>query len=315
MTMGILRRIESSIEGVFEGTFGRAFRANVEPVELARKLAKELEDGKVVSVTQTYAPNEFTVYLNPKDRERFADYEASLRTELSVYLADHARREGYVVSSRPKVLFETEPRLSVGTFGISTRLHAPDAEPAVEPAAEEPPAEPEPASEPVAEEPEEPVLDVPDVPVVVVPELPVEPPLPALPVPAAEPVLDAAPVEPPAPQPAPEPAPAETRLFSPSEAAAAGLGSDAAIVIDGRRVSIERDVTVIGRSSACDVVLDDANASRRHAELRLRGRAAVLVDLESTNGTAVNGRRIREQPLSDGDRITIGSTALTFERS
>jgi hypothetical protein len=311
MTMGILRRIETSIEGVFEGTFGRAFRANVEPVELARKLAKELEDGKVVSVTQTYAPNEFTVYLHPKDRERFADYEASLRTELSVYLADHARREGYVMSSRPKVLFETEPRLSVGTFGISTRLQTPDAEPAAAPGAESSPIEPEPEPEPAAEAPEPPVVAVP---VVVAPELPIEPPIPPLPVVpdlAAEPPVP----EPPPPEPAPEPVPAETRLFTPSEAAAAGLGSDAAIVIDGRRVPIEREVTVIGRSSACDVVLDDANASRRHAELRLRGRAAVLVDLESTNGTAVNGRRIREQPLSDGDRITIGSTALTFERA
>jgi hypothetical protein len=215
------------------------------------------------------------------------------------------------------VLFETEPRLSVGTFGISTRLQAPDGEPDPDPAAEAPqaeppPAEPEAASEPVAEEPE---ARGPEVPVVVAPELPVEPPIPPLPIPPTVPMLDALPEEPSEPQPAPEPAPAETRLFTPSEAAAAGLGSDAAIVIDGRRVPIEREVTVIGRSSACDVVLDDANASRRHAELRLRGRAAVLVDLESTNGTAVNGRRIREQPLSDGDRITIGSTALTFERS
>src|SRR4051812_7741488 len=120
--MGILRSIESRIEGAFEGTFGRAFRAQVEPVELARKLAKELEDGKVVSVTQVYAPTEYTVFLHPKDRQRFSEYEASLRSELAVYLAETARREGYVMQSRPRVLFETEPRLSTGTFGISTAL-------------------------------------------------------------------------------------------------------------------------------------------------------------------------------------------------
>ena len=68
---------------------------------------------------QAYAPNEYTVYLNPKDRERFSEYEASLRTELAVYLAEHARREGYVLTTRPRVLFETESALSVGEFGIA----------------------------------------------------------------------------------------------------------------------------------------------------------------------------------------------------
>src|SRR4051794_37067054 len=132
--MGILRSIESRIEGAFEGTFGRAFRANVEPVEIARKLAKELEDGKVVSVSQVYAPNEYTVFLNPKDRARFSEYEASLRTELAVYLAEHARREGYLMNTRPRVLFETDERLSVGEFGIACEIVSPDAAPAEEPA-------------------------------------------------------------------------------------------------------------------------------------------------------------------------------------
>src|SRR4051794_18430700 len=140
--MGILRSIESRIEGAFEGTFGRAFRANVEPVEIARKLAKELEDGKVVSVSQVYAPNEYTVFLNPKDRDRFSEYEASLRTELAVYLAEHARREGYVLTTRPRVLFETDERLSIGEFGIACEIVSPDAGPAEEPAAPEPSPEP-----------------------------------------------------------------------------------------------------------------------------------------------------------------------------
>ncbi len=72
---------------------------------------------------------------------------------------------------------------------------------------------------------------------------------------------------------------------------------------------------MIGRSSACDVALDDASASRRHAELRRRGGKTVLVDLDSTNGTLVNGRRVREAPLRAGDRITIGTTTIVFERA
>src|SRR3954468_19696656 len=120
--LGILRSIESRLERVVEGSVGRLFRASVAPVELARKLAKELEEGKVVSVTQTYAPNEYTIYLSPRDRTRFADFEASLRNELASYLAEHARRAGYVMPTRPKVRFETESSLHTGIFGISTAL-------------------------------------------------------------------------------------------------------------------------------------------------------------------------------------------------
>ena len=120
--LGILRSIESRLERVVEGSVGRLFRASVAPVELARKLAKELEEGKVVSVTQTYAPNEYTIYLSPRDRTRFAEFEASLRNELASYLAEHARRAGYVMPTRPRVRFETESSLHTGIFGISTAL-------------------------------------------------------------------------------------------------------------------------------------------------------------------------------------------------
>src|SRR6478609_11526476 len=97
--MSVLRAIESKIEGLFEGVFGRAFRTHVQPVELARKLAKEMDDHKNVSVSRVYVPNEYTVYLSPDDREQFASYEGQLTDELSEYLAEHARREGYALLS------------------------------------------------------------------------------------------------------------------------------------------------------------------------------------------------------------------------
>ena len=87
------------------------------------------------------------------------------------------------------------------------------------------------------------------------------------------------------------------------------------LVVDGRRYTLTGNVTTIGRSSASDVTLDDASASRNHAELRRRGGKTVLVDLDSTNGTLVNGKRVREAPLRTGDRITIGTTAIVFERA
>ena len=118
----MLRSIEQKIESLFEGVFGRAFRTHVQPVELARKLAKEMDDGKTVSVSRVYVPNEYSVYLAPNDREQFASYEDSLVDELQQYLAEHARREQYALLSSPRVVFETDDDLSVGEFGIATRL-------------------------------------------------------------------------------------------------------------------------------------------------------------------------------------------------
>src|SRR5437016_13162618 len=120
--MTVLRNIEAKIESLFEGVFGRAFRTNVQPVELARKLVKEMEDHRVISVSRLYVPNEYTVYLSPQDREQFASYEESLLAELQDYLAENARREKYVMLSPPKVLMETEEDLEVGELGIATRM-------------------------------------------------------------------------------------------------------------------------------------------------------------------------------------------------
>src|SRR5205814_4621761 len=99
--MSVLRTIESKLESLFEGVFGRAFRSNVQPVELARKLVKEMDDHRSVSVSRVYVPNEYTIYLSPADRDQFADYEDSLCEELGDYLTEHARRERYVLLTTP----------------------------------------------------------------------------------------------------------------------------------------------------------------------------------------------------------------------
>src|SRR5262245_29827165 len=120
--MSVLRTIESKLESLFEGVFGRAFRTNVQPVELARKLVKEMDDHRTVSVSRVYVPNEYTIYLSPHDRGQFQAYEDSLKLELQEYLAEHARREGYVMLSPPAVLFSTDEDLGLGVFGIATRM-------------------------------------------------------------------------------------------------------------------------------------------------------------------------------------------------
>ena len=125
----VLRAIEQKLEALFEGIFGRAFRTNVQPVELARKLAKEMDEHRTVSVSRVYVPNEYTIYLSPADREQFSSYEDSLTGELQDYLSEHARREEYALLSPARVSMETDADLDVGEFGIATRMVQPEREP------------------------------------------------------------------------------------------------------------------------------------------------------------------------------------------
>jgi hypothetical protein len=128
--MSVLKSLESKIAGLVEGTFSRAFRSEVRPVEIARKLAREMEEHKSFSVSRTYVPNEYRVFLSPRDRERFADYEDALTGELAGYLLEHARRERLALLSRPVIEFVTDDRLGLGEFGIQTAVVQHDEEPA-----------------------------------------------------------------------------------------------------------------------------------------------------------------------------------------
>jgi hypothetical protein len=253
----VLRGIEQRLERVFEGVFGRAFRTNVQPVELARKLAKEMDDHRSTSVRNVYVPNEYTIYLSPGDREKFASFEDSLRDELQDYLAEHARRERYVLLTPPRVKFESDADLDIGVFGIATRLvrgskAVPEGAPAEQPA------------------------------------------------PGATMVYKA--VE----------APPDEDGAAAEEEPAAEVPPAAALLIAGRRHELDGDRTVIGRSRDCDIQLADPNVSRRHAEVRRDGDSYVLLDLDSTNGVEVGGKRVKRLELNDGSRFTIGSTEVVF---
>jgi hypothetical protein len=120
--MSVLRNLESKLAGLVEGTFSRAFKSEVRPVEIARKLARELDEHRVTSLSRTYAPNEYVVWLSPDDRRQFEGYESDLRSELSGYLLEHARRERVSLATRPTIEFRTDERLRLGEFGIQARL-------------------------------------------------------------------------------------------------------------------------------------------------------------------------------------------------
>jgi hypothetical protein len=321
--MGILRRIETRLERTFEGGFGRTFKSNVQPVELARKLAKEMDENRTISVSQVYVPNIYSIYLSPADRAQFETFEASLRSELAGYLTQHAKRQAYSLPGRIRVVIETADELEIGLFGIAVATEEeprfPDMPPHSDRAVEtpDPPALPPEFLEdpgPVDLEPE-PDAEAELPPVVPVP-LPVAPPAEPGP-PVVPPVVPVAPVAAAAGEEDEEPAAAsETALISAREARASDLAREEfTLSWAGGRYVLDRRAVVLGRSRECDVVLDDRSVSRRHAELVRHGDAFLLRDLDSTNGSAVNGKRIRESAVQPGDDITIGTVALTLEHA
>lgn len=133
--MNLLKSVETTIANLVEGAFGRVFRSEVRPMELARKLAREMDSHRTVSVSRVYVPNEYSIWLSPRDRERYEGVEDEVVDELSAYLLEHARREDLIMASHPVITLHTDDQLSLGEFGIQARLVRPDGHGA---AAEEP---------------------------------------------------------------------------------------------------------------------------------------------------------------------------------
>ncbi len=142
--MNLLKSVENTIANLVEGAFGRVFRAEVRPMELARKLAREMDAHRTVSVSRVYVPNEYSVWLSPEDRERYAGVEDEVIEELCAYLLEHARREELILASHPLIVFHTDEQLARGEFGIQARLVRPDGQGEGQASPPPPPAPPEP---------------------------------------------------------------------------------------------------------------------------------------------------------------------------
>jgi hypothetical protein len=133
--MNPLKRVEIILASLVEGAFGRVFRTEVRPMELARKLAREMDEHRTVSVSRVYAPNEYAVWLSEQDRARYDGVEGEVIDELCAYLLEHARSEELILVSHPVITFHTDERLSLGEFGIQARLVSLDSEQVPAPAA------------------------------------------------------------------------------------------------------------------------------------------------------------------------------------
>ena len=104
-----------------------------------------------------------------------------------------------------------------------------------------------------------------------------------------------------------------TRRGAAAPAAAAQASPGHPILdIDGQRYLLTGPVTVIGRGSEADIIVDDSGVSRRHLEIRLTQGHAIATDLGSTNGTYVEGHRVDAATLLDGNTLTVGRTRIMF---
>jgi hypothetical protein len=134
-----LRDFERRLGGLVEGLFSKTFRSGVQPVELAKRLIKEMDAGRTVGVSEVWAPNHFAVYLSADDAERLDQAEAAIAAELKTVIRENASERGWGLVGPPEVEFFVDERLRKGDFGCEGSLveGAEKVEPAV-PAAPSP---------------------------------------------------------------------------------------------------------------------------------------------------------------------------------
>jgi hypothetical protein len=218
----MLRNFENRLERLVDGAFSRVFKSNVRPVELGRRMVREMDFKRSIGVSgKPVAPNEFTIVLSEADHAQLATIHDSLVRELCDTAREHAREAGYSFLGPVSVALEPDPGQRAGVFSVTGRL-----------------------------------------------------------------------VE-----------------------AEGGAAVGALLLPTGQRVVLGEFVVTIGRLPECTITLADPNVSRRHAEIRPAGMGYRIIDLGSTNGTLVNGARVREHDLADGDVVTFGATGITFVAS
>ncbi len=229
--MGIFARFEKKVEGAVNGVFARAFKGDVQPVEIAARLQRELDaEAKLMSRNKRLVPNEFSVHLSQHDHDKLAPYANTLNAELATGLRNHAREMGYVFNGPVKIGFELDSHLPTGRFTVASQAVA-----GITPRSGR----------------------------------------------ASETAINRAPL---------------------------------VLEVNGTQHPLQPPGLVLGRGSEADLRINDPGISRRHAQIRVNpagpGMQIDIVDLGSTNGIVVNGKRVQHAVLQEGSRIEIGSTRM-----
>jgi hypothetical protein len=291
--VSILSDFEDRVGSAIEGMFAGVFRSPVQPAELARAAAREMDRRKKLGVGKVYAPTMFSVLLSAQDGEQLGGFADTLAGELSTYLLAHARERGYELAHRPVVRFLVDDDLKLGRYVIIGELLSPE-EIAAEMGG--------PAEDNGYYRPGESAVQMPSGPPVEAADAAVEP-APGAHSPAADLM----------------PPPVTTAVFDAEDPGAAdgpwpGSPLMSTITIPGvaHDVVLRGDRLVVGRLKSCDVCLNDANTSRKHAVFEREGAGWAVVDLGSMNGTRVNGAKVSRVRLRDGDTITIGISELVY---
>ncbi|MEY9214502.1 hypothetical protein ABH917_003948 [Thermobifida halotolerans] len=250
--MGVLQRFERRLEGMIEGTFARAFKSELQPVEVASNVQREMDErAAIVAQGRTLVPNDFVVELSGSDRERLAVYADNLGQELAKLAREYATEQGYSFVGPVRVRFETADDLQTGRFRVRSAVIRGDTFKDGE------------IIKPVTDHPRH---------------------------------GNAVPGRP-------------RLLLSPGGAAAEGT-----FTAQGSQQAYEltSEVTLLGRGTDCDLRLVDNGVSRHHAEIRVEGAEAVLVDLNShqrnlrqrpAGQTGTSRRRHPDQPRQDDDDV------------
>lgn len=309
--MGVLDRFEKGIDRVVNGAFAKAFRSQVEPVELASAIRREADNrAAVVSRGRTLTANAYAVELSNADYERLEPVSSELRQDLRQVVGEHAIEQGYSFVGPVSVTFEVADDLDTGMYRVRASTRRPDGSPAAQPSNRggyDPPSR----SNPVV--PEDYAANSGPHGIPSGSHAAAAPPH----APSAAPVAPSAGVAPGYPGP-PVPGRPGAPLGRPrGQSQHSGKPAPAPTVwINGQAHELPSGTTVFGRSAnSADIVIDDPGMSRRHFEIAVSGTRAVATDLGSTNGTLVDGRPISSITLSDGMVLTAGDTPVTYSEA
>src|SRR5438477_798395 len=117
-----LQQFERRLVRLVEGGFAKAFRSGLQPVEVGRRVTREMDLRRTVGVNGMIAPNQFTVALSASDTERFASFADALVRELGDAVREHARTEGYAFVGPVDVELTTDSSLGPGEFLVASEM-------------------------------------------------------------------------------------------------------------------------------------------------------------------------------------------------